>query len=309
MSALVSILIPARGDLEYFQYALKSIDDSKFYDFEVIVVDDGISAEKRIWIAEYFRSKTGYRLVQNSGSGIVDALNTGISHSSSTYIARLDADDCVSPDRLAMQVNFLNANPDVGVVGSQVTYINENGKTVGQSKYPSGYIFKSHKSFKNCPIAHPSVMIRRDILEEVGGYLSLLKHGGYDLAEDFFLWLRISKTSSIFNLQESLTYYRQHDTQVSSRKKEVTLIAALIVYIKSLDHRNTIKTPILLDNFRIQDITQIQSWCLREFHFITLILLYLRLLEIKSSSKGLILLSNKLARLFSVAMGFNRVQN
>lgn len=309
MSALVSILIPARGDLEYFQYTIESIEKLEFCDFELILVDDGISVDKKIWIAKYFESRTRFHMIKNNGAGIVDALNTGISHCTSPFIARLDADDCIRPDRLTRQVNFLKANPSVGVVGSQVTYINENGAILGQSQYPSGFIFNSPKTFKACPIAHPSVMIRREVLEKAGGYLSLFKQGNYDLAEDFFLWLRISRFSTIFNLEESLTYYRQHDTQVSVSKKSLTLIASLLVYIKSLDSLNIIETPIHFRNSRIHSAKQIHFLCFRRFHLFTLLLLHVRLLEVRTSSPLLIFLIGRLGKFLWKVTGFDRVQN
>ena len=65
MFPLVSIVIPAKGDLRFFSQTLKSIDESIFRDFEVVVIDDGIFPDKRFWVAEHFKAKHGYKLIMN----------------------------------------------------------------------------------------------------------------------------------------------------------------------------------------------------------------------------------------------------
>jgi glycosyltransferase involved in cell wall biosynthesis len=245
----------------------------------------------------------------NQGIGIVSALNTGISNSSGIYIARLDADDCMSSDRLKIQVDFLKSNPHIGVVGSQVTYINEVGDKIAESRYLNGYVFDSPNSFKNCSIAHPSVMIRRDVLEKVGGYTSLLIYRGVDFAEDFFLWLRISKISLLFNLQDPLTYYRQHENQVSRSKMSITSLASLLVFIKSIDCQNRIPTPIHLEQIRSREKKLLYGPCLKKFDFPLMFLLHLKLLAAKDFNKQLSNGTNLLARLLSRIMGFSRPQN
>jgi glycosyltransferase involved in cell wall biosynthesis len=309
MSTLVSIIIPAKGDLKFFPQTLQSIEDSIYCNFEVVLIDDGISPEKINWITEYFKAKQGYKIVHNSGVGIVDALNTGITNSTGTYIARLDTDDCIRPDRLGTQVDFLQMNPQIGVVGSQITYINHVGEPIGVSQYPSGYVFNSPRSFKSCLIAHPAVMIRREVLEEVGGYSSLLKYKGYDFAEDFFLWLRISRVSQLFNLQEPLTLYRQHDNQISNFKIETTLLAAILVYIKSIDPKNNISTPIQLEQLTDRDKKLLYALCLKNSNVLLLLLLNLKLLETKDLNKSLSQFIKLFSRLLSRVMGFNSLRN
>ncbi len=306
MSDLVSVVIPAKGDLSFFPQALQSVENSTYLNFEVIVIDDGISPIMKIWITEYFKDKPRYKIIKNVGKGIVDALNTGISNSSGIFIARLDADDCMRPDRLETQVHFLHDNPQIGLVGSQVTYINALGEQIGESNYLTGNIFKSSQSFKFCSIAHPSVMIRRSILEEVGGYSSLLKYKGYDFAEDFFLWLRISKVSLLFNLQEPLTLYRKHENQISNFKVAVTLLASMLVFIKSIDRENTINTPIHLEQLSNREKKLLYVVCLKEPSVLLVLLLKLRILGTKDSSKLLTYSITMLAKVLSKMLGFSR---
>lgn len=308
MSDLVSVVIPAKGDLSFFPQTLQSIESSIYLDFEVVVIDDGISPIMKIWITEYFKDNPKYKMIENFGAGIVDALNTGISNSSGIFIARLDTDDCMRPDRLETQVNFLQMNPQIGVVGSQVTYINAVGEQIGESKYLTGNIFKSPQSFKFCSIAHPSVMIRRSTLEEVGGYSSLLKYKGYDFAEDFYLWLRISKISLLFNLQEPLTLYRKHENQISNFKTPVTLLASLLVFVKSIDSDNAVATPIHLEPLNDEVKNSMYVACLKKSSVLLVLLLKLRLLENKDSGKLLSHLIAILAKVLSRMLGFSRAQ-
>jgi glycosyltransferase involved in cell wall biosynthesis len=248
MFPLVSIVIPAKGDLRFFSHTLKSIDDSIFRDFEVVVIDDGIFSDKKIWLTEYFKAKQEYKMIMNQGVGIVSALNTGISNSSGIYIARLDADDCMSSDRLKIQLDFLNKNPSVGVVGTQVTYINQHDARTGLSEYPHGRLSIEAGNFRACQLAHPSVMFRKNEIQKVGGYQVFLTCEGREYAEDFYLWSRLTKHTEIWNLGAPLTLYRKHANQVSVVNQEVTALAAELVYLKLFDSEDKISIPIMLDS-------------------------------------------------------------
>jgi glycosyltransferase involved in cell wall biosynthesis len=247
MSPLISILIPAKGDLDFFSETLKSIDESTCEDFEVLIIDDGISNYALDLIEKKICGRMNFRIVKNQGSGIVKAINTGIKESTGEYIARIDSDDRLVPTRLQTQADFLFENPLVGVVGTQITYIDQFGKSLGTSRYPVKNLTLTGRDFRYCPIAHPSVMIRRETLNEVGNYQSFLKYKGRDYAEDYFLWTRIARIAQIRNLAAPLTLYRQHPKQVSASNLFVTSFAADLVYLKICDSENKIALPVDLD--------------------------------------------------------------
>jgi glycosyltransferase involved in cell wall biosynthesis len=243
MNPLVSIVIPAMGDLKYFTHTLQSILSSTFTDFEVVIIDDGIDSKSNQLISRQISILPNFRLLPNSGSGIVDALNTGILNSKGKYIARIDSDDCLVPERIQVQVDFLNKNPKVAVVGTQLQYIDHQGMYSGLSNYPSGRLLKERGDFKRCPIAHPSVMLRRESLREAGNYQSLLKFEGIDYAEDYFLWTRFPDETELWNLDLPLTLYRQHSNQISNFRSHITALASELVRL-NLHKQNEIALPI-----------------------------------------------------------------
>ncbi len=216
MLKLVSVLIPARGELKYISPALESIWQNQVKPYEVVIVDDGIHEDSRHEI-DSFKDKLNINLIKNSGEGLVDALNVGLNECQSDYIARLDCDDMMTPDRIGKQISFLEANHDVVVLGSQCVYVDELGKEIGISAYPIGKLNGLESFFKQCLICHPSTMFRRSDSQLIGGYRSIFKWNNVDIAEDYDLWLRISRKGIIWNTDECLTFYRQHQQQISSK--------------------------------------------------------------------------------------------
>jgi glycosyltransferase involved in cell wall biosynthesis len=209
----ITVIIPVRGNAPYLDQSLESVFKSNFEPNEILLIDDGIEPKTIELIKKY---KNRISLIKSSGRGIVHALNTGISNSKGKYIARLDSDDMMHEDRLGIQHGVLEDDSSLVVLGSQVSYIDTHSKMIGQSKYPTGHL-NNHINFTSkCLIAHPSTTIRKSALLEIGGYRDVVKIGDTSLCEDFDLWRRISKLGKLSNLKQSLTFYRQHNLQVSS---------------------------------------------------------------------------------------------
>lgn len=278
MSTLVSIIIPAKGNLEYFAQTLESIEKSTYVDFEVVLIDDGISERALDFVSSYFSNKLNYKLIKNEGSGIVDALNTGINNSTGIYIARIDSDDYLMPERLQIQVEFLASNPLVGALGTQIIYIDEQGESKGISNYPYGHLTIPQGDFRFCPIAHPSTMLKREIIEEVEKYQSFLSYKGQEFAEDYYLWTRVSKITEIWNLNEPLTAYRQHLAQVSAVNRNVITLTSELVYLKIYDGEDQVSLPIILDSIDKVFIKQCVSLGIKKLGFLFGLHLYFRFL-------------------------------
>ena len=107
-----SVLIPARGSCSFLTQTLESICASSIDPKEVILVDDGINplAIKEI---EEFYQKLNLTILPSKGRGIVEALNTGLQYCSTPFVARLDADDLVTPNRFALQISTMATNSDI----------------------------------------------------------------------------------------------------------------------------------------------------------------------------------------------------
>lgn len=192
--------------------AIESILSQTFDDIEFIIIDDGSIDGSLEIIRGYDDSRI--RVVENGANiGLTRSLNLGLEMASGEYIARMDADDVSLPERLEKQVRFLDANPDVGVVGTAVQVIDENDRVLDLIRFPGkGGVMRWLLFFLN-PLVHPSVMMRKDALVEVGGY-----NPGMICSQDYELWWRVVGSARLANLPEVLLQLRRHSDSVTSIK-------------------------------------------------------------------------------------------
>lgn len=214
----VGVVMPFYNAEKYMREAIESLLAQTYRDFEVIGVNDGSTDNSKKIFASY--GDTRLRIFDlHENSGVVKALNSGLLYSRSEYIARMDADDVAMPERFEKQVSFLDKNKDVMVVGTNFLSMDENlEKCIWENVLPQDPDAVRQALLKSCCIGHPTVMMRRRVVEICGGYGDSpeLKH-----VEDYELWLRIAKRFKIANIGEHLLKYRQHPNQVSQRFLEV----------------------------------------------------------------------------------------
>jgi len=187
----VSVLLPFRNARRYIDEALRSIADQTHRDLEVVMVNDG-SADGSVDIAmEWCRRDGRFRVTGCRGSGLVDALNTGLAESAGTWVARMDADDVSLPERIQHQLELAASAGPRTVVTCMVRSFPEGEVTRGYRAYEdwlNGLL--EHRDierniFVESPVPHPTAFYHRD---------SVLAEGGYaerELPEDYELWLRL----------------------------------------------------------------------------------------------------------------------
>lgn len=192
MTPLVSVLLPYRDAAETIEEALGSVLAERGVDLEVIAVDDGSSDDGPSRVARM--ALTDARIVITHTSvraGVAGALNRAIELARSPLLARMDGDDISLPGRLARQIAALDADPRLGVVGTRVEAFPEDALGEGMRRYvawqnaivtPDDH---ARELFIESPLCHPSVMIRREALLDVGGF----REGPWP--EDYDLWLRL----------------------------------------------------------------------------------------------------------------------
>jgi len=210
----VSVVLPFNNLDGFLNLAVESILASSFTDFELLLVADGLDLHtSQVHIKGTSDSRV--RLVRSNGSGLVSALNTGWHESRGSLIARMDGDDICHPNRLALQIEFLENHPETIAVGSNVNFICRHGNHLGKSSFRKKVArFWMLKPFSS-PVAHPTVLIRKSFSSNADPYRQIYPEFQ---AEDFDLWNRVLRTGEIRNLNKSLLQYRLHDDQVSSRK-------------------------------------------------------------------------------------------
>ena len=206
----VSVLMPVYNGERYVREALDSILQQSFSGFEFIIINDGSTDHSAKIVQSYDDPRIRY-FENEQNIGLTRSLNRGLSLARAPYVARMDADDVSLPQRLARQIDFLDTHPKVGVVGSAVQFIDERGKA-----YRMWRSLSAHEALRWClclydPIMHPTVMMRRDVVGQVGGY-----NPDMVTAEDYDLWRRSSEVTHLSNLQDVLLYLRKHEASVTS---------------------------------------------------------------------------------------------
>ncbi|MBI9043084.1 MAG: glycosyltransferase [Anaerolineaceae bacterium] len=211
---LISVIMPVYNGEQFLGEAVESILRQTYQNFEFIIIDD-CSSDNSLEIINGFKDKRITLIRNNKNFGVAISLNKGIDNSKGEFIARMDADDVSLPYRLENQIAYLNLYPEIGVLGASIMITDEGGKTRKLKKFPPNHEeIRFNLTICNNPIAHPTVMMRRQILESVGGYCSHAK------IEDYNLWKRLLDLTKFANLHEPQLLYRIHSSNVMKNISE-----------------------------------------------------------------------------------------
>jgi glycosyltransferase involved in cell wall biosynthesis len=208
--------MPVRDGERHVAEAVDSVLAQTSTDLELVAVDDGSSDGTRAILEERRARDERLRIVDGPSEGFVAAVSVGIASSRSDLIARMDADDVSAPHRLAAQLDFLRANPEVDVVGTSARVVHDDGSASHVIRYPLTDPAVRVALRSSTQLAHGSVLLRRQRLEEVGGYAQELFP-----AEDYDLWCRLAVAGARFaNLDEPLYTYRLSTSGISRRRRD-----------------------------------------------------------------------------------------
>jgi glycosyltransferase involved in cell wall biosynthesis len=192
--------------------ALRSVLEQTFRDFELVLVCNGMGDGDFARIASWCEGGR-VRLIRSRYRLLTNNLNIGLHECAGAYVARMDADDVALPDRLAVQARFLDANPAVGVCGTFFELIDDAGQSFRTVRYPEGDVAIRRALFSWNPLCHPSVMFRRDVVLDAGGYM------GGPHAEDYDLWVRLvlAGATRFANVPQVLLGYRASPSGAARR--------------------------------------------------------------------------------------------
>ncbi|WP_336985434.1 glycosyltransferase family 2 protein [Altererythrobacter aquiaggeris] len=220
----ISVILPVRDGEEYLVAALESVVSQDGPTFETIVIDDG-STDSTPAILQDFAGK-GITVLRLEGGGLVSALNAGLACAQGEYIARMDADDICLPGRFAAQAAVLDQDFGTSLVYGAVRIIDDVGRaghTIAAQPLDAA---ERHSQLTDAisarPIIHPTVMMRRDALDQVDGYRNA------PCAEDHDLWLRTVDDWKFTALPQLVLHYRQHSAGVSRARAFESRISHLI---------------------------------------------------------------------------------
>jgi glycosyltransferase involved in cell wall biosynthesis len=200
----VSILIPLHNCESTIRRSLDSVYAQDFEDFEIIAILNNCTDNTESILLEYSDRKQPIKTFYCKVPGIVPTLNTGIPHCTGEFIARQDGDDMWYPTKLRKQVEFLDANSNIDIVGTQMRQVNAEGKPIQASLvHPTEDLqIKSKLLSGNNAVVHPTVLFRKEIFLRAGTY-----DGHYRFAEDYHFWLKCCKWYHFANLDEVLLDY------------------------------------------------------------------------------------------------------
>jgi glycosyltransferase involved in cell wall biosynthesis len=205
----VSVVLPTFNRLKYLRAAVDSVFSQTFTDWELIVADDGSEGETAAYVAALTHSPKVkvLRLTHTGNPGT--ARNAAWRAARGEYIAFLDSDDVWLPEKLALQVASLRSHPQRGWSHTAYALIDESGELLTGSlarRWPAveGRILERWIKME-ISIAVPSVIVRRRLLEQLGGFDLNLR-----MCEDYDLFLRLAAESEIDGIRETLTHVRKH---------------------------------------------------------------------------------------------------
>jgi GT2 family glycosyltransferase len=205
----VTVLLPVRDEAAYLPEALESLSAQTFPDFEVLVIDDG-STDGSVEIAEaHAREDDRFSVIRQGTAGIVAALERGRAEARGSLIARMDGDDVALPERLEAQVEALAES--LAACGGRISYFPEEAVRDGARRYErwlNGLVTEEAAArdvFVECPLPHPALTIRAEVLAAIGGY----RDSGWP--EDYDLILRLWAAGHRFrNVEAPVLHWRDH---------------------------------------------------------------------------------------------------
>lgn len=216
----VSVIVPSFNLGKYIAQTIESVLNQTFQDFEIIITDDG-SIDNSVSEIKKFKDERIKLFQLEKNSGFAYALNHSIPKSNGEYIALLSADDIFLPEKLQKQVDFLDNNPSIGAVFSLAELTNDKGVSITNKGILYQSIFNQPNRdryrwlnhffyYGNC-LCHPSAVIRRSCIEDVGMY-----ENNYLQLADFDMWVRLCMKYDIHIIEEKLVHFRIRDSEANA---------------------------------------------------------------------------------------------
>lgn len=216
----VSVLLPCRNAGDTLQRCLDSLSRQTFRDFEIVAVDDGSTDATGEILRAAAEEEPRLRLLEGPHRGLVPALRRAVAHAEGGLLARMDADDLAHRRRLELQVDHLEAHPELSACGTAVRFCPRSRLGSGMRRYERwlnslGSPERVRRDlFVECPVAHPTLMIRARALEEAGGY----RDPGWP--EDYDLILRLHRAGArCGNVERRLHLWRLRPNRLSARSE------------------------------------------------------------------------------------------
>lgn len=201
--AMVSVIVAAFDAEATIAASIESVLRQTYDDFELLIVDDGSRDNTASIVTEYHLRDPRVRLVAHGRHvGRSAARNLAMNAATGLFIAVLDADDEMVPERLTLQMDFLKAHPQISILGGAALLRDQAGNALRVQRMPTDHHAALASLTRTSPFVHSTVMLRRSVLELLGGYETR-----YEPCEDFELWIRASQRFEFANVNDVLAQY------------------------------------------------------------------------------------------------------
>jgi len=235
----ISVVMVICNVERFLAESIESILGQTFENFEFIIVDFGSTDNSKTIASSYGARDGRIRFHEIPHCGLPEARNVGCLLAQGRYIAIMDSDDVSAPDRLMSEVEFMEAHPEVGLLGGATEWIDAAGKSLRIDRFPTAdHEVRQDFAFR-CPFCQPTVLIRREAFIRAGGYRAV-----FPQAEDYDLWLRIAEHFQCANLEKVVLKYRIHPYQISMRRRNQQTLCILAAQASASGRRNGNPDPL-----------------------------------------------------------------
>ena len=216
----ISILLPVYNDENYITEAISSVLYNSYKDFELVIINDGSNDKTLEKIHEFNDSRI--KLFSKPNTGLIDSLNYGIDKCQYDIVMRMDGDDVLDINKIRKQIHAFESSKAI-LLGTDAYLFNQKG-VYGEISLPSTHSEIVNLMLQLKPgIIHGTTMFYKSAIEKVGMYSDNLKH-----AEDFDLFLRLSKLGRLSNMNEKLYGIRKHDSNISHTNAKEQFVNTLV---------------------------------------------------------------------------------
>ena len=263
-SSFVSVVMPVYNCAQYLRESIDSILKQTFRNFEFIIINDGSTDMTPEILNEYENKDSRIKIINQTNRGIVAALNKGLFEAKGEWIFRMDGDDVALPHRFAVQIEAINKNPRLVLLGGWCQQINSQGTPLKINKYPTNHdaLVRSLETLRPF-FPHPTACFRRDIIMQLGGYRER-----FSQSQDTDLWLRLVGLGEFACCEHVVLQLRKHEDNVSnlqSRLQQLKGVAALSCYFR---RKVGISDPSQMDEEVWQKFLEwVEKWMEEERYF------------------------------------------
>ncbi len=230
---VISVLMSVYNAERYVAEAIQSILGQTEGRFEFLIVNDGSRDASGSILDRYAAQDGRIRVIHQENRGLIYSLNLMLDQARAPLVARMDSDDVSRPERFAVQLAHMQANPQIAVLGTNTDELDADGAFFPCSDFhPEHPADIRERLMAASAMCHPSVMMRRDVIRALGGYRAAFRH-----CEDYDLWLRVSEQHDMYNLPNRLFLYRRSPDQVSERHILVQAIGAACARFAARERR------------------------------------------------------------------------